>query len=328
LATRFERCLLADIGATNARFALLTRTALGPVQSFLVAEYPRFLDAANAFLADHHDGAPLSGALLAVAGPVDQNRCAMTNSDWVIDGAEIMDNLGVAVVRVVNDFEATASALLHLRPSDVRELGGGKAVAGTPMAVIGPGTGLGVACAAPTEGGGIVIASEGGHTTLPGVSPREDAIINCLRERFGHVSAERTISGQGLENLYAAIATIDAIAAPPRNAPEITQAALDGSCPLSVAALDMFCAMLGTVAGDVALMFGARGGVFIAGGIAPRIVDFIARSDFRARFEAKGRFRHYLEAVPSSVIVHPEATFIGLKAIAERERQRIIPARA
>jgi glucokinase len=174
----------------------------------------------------------------------------------------------------------------------------------------------------------MVIASEGGHATLPGISPREDAIINCLRQRFGHVSAERAISGQGLENLYAAIAAIDRMAAPTRNAPEITRAALDGSCPLSVISLDMFCAMLGTVAGDVALMFGARGGVFIAGGIAPRILDFIARSDFRARFEAKGRFRRYVEAVPSSVIVHPEATFIGLKAIAERERHRITPARA
>ncbi len=318
MASQFEHCLLADIGATNARFALLTGSALGPVQSFLVAEYPHFLDAATAFLSEHRDGAPLSGAVLAVAGPVDRNRCIMTNSAWVIDGAEVTDNLGLAAVRVLNDFEATASALPHLRPRDVHGLGRGKAVAGAPMAVIGPGSGLGVACAVPTDGGGIVVASEGGHTTLPGISAREDAIINCLRERFGHVSAERAISGQGLENLYAAIATIDRIAAPTRDAPEITRAALDGSCPLSVVTLDMFCAMLGTVAGDVALMFGARGGVFIAGGIAPRIIDFLARSDFRARFEAKGRFLHYVEAVPSSVIVHPEATFIGLKAIAER----------
>jgi glucokinase len=186
------------------------------------------------------------------------------------------------------------------------------------MAVLGPGTGLGVACFVPGSQSPIVLASEGGHATMAATSHREDAIIDYLRRQFGHVSAERVVSGSGLENLYRAVIAVDGIEAPKRNAAEITKAALDGNCPVARAALDLFCAMLGTIAGNVALMFGARGGVYIAGGIAPRLTEFMARSEFRARFEQKGRFRTYLEAIPSSVIVHPAATFVGLRSIAKR----------
>ncbi len=187
------------------------------------------------------------------------------------------------------------------------------------MAVLGPGTGLGVACFVPGSQSSIVVASEGGHATMAATSDREDAIISYLRRQFSHVSAERVVSGSGLENLYRAVIAIDGIGAPKRNAAEITNAALNDTCPISRVALDLFCAMLGTFAGNVALMFGARGGVFIAGGIAPRLTEYIARSEFRARFELKGRFRQYLASIPSSIIVHPAATFMGLRSIAERE---------
>ena len=161
-----------------------------------------------------------------------------------------------------------------------------------------------------------VIPTEGGHATLPGATPREDAVIAHLRHKFGHVSAERALSGPGLENLHAAIAAIDGIVVSGKTAPEIVRQALDRSCPVSVAAVDMFCAMLGTVAGDLALMFRARGGVSIAGGIAPRIVDLLARSEFLARFRAKGRFEPYLESVPIAVIINSDAAFLGLKSLA------------
>jgi glucokinase len=152
---------------------------------------------------------------------------------------------------------------------------------------------------------------------MAATSRREDAVIDYLRRQFGHVSAERVVSGGGLENLYHAVVALDGIDAPKRNAAEITDAALDGNCPTAKMALDLFCAMLGTIAGNVALMFGAQGGVYIAGGIAPRATEFIARSEFRARFERKGRFRTYLEAIPSSVIIRPTATFMGLRSIAK-----------
>jgi len=257
-------------------------------------------------------------ALLAVAGPVDNDRCVLINSAWTIDAPELCAAFSFARVHILNDFEATALSLPLLTAADLYPVGGGEAVLGAPMAVLGPGTGLGVACFVPSSQSSIVIASEGGHATMAATSDREDAIIDYLRRQFSHVSAERVVSGSGLENLYRAVIAIDGIEAPKRNAAEITNAALDGTCPIARAALDLFCAMLGTFAGNVALMFGARGGLFIAGGIAPRLTEYIARSEFRARFEHKGRFRQYLASIPSSIIVHPAATFMGLRSIAER----------
>jgi glucokinase len=293
-----EHMLLGDIGATNARLALLSNGVVGPISWFTVAEFPRFTDAVKAFLDRHCRQLSVPEALLAVAGPVDQDRCVLTNCPWTI--------------------EATALSLPHLTAADLYPLGGGAPVSGAPMAVLGPGTGLGVACFVPGSQSSIVIASEGGHATMAATSHREDAIIDYLRRQFEHVSAERVVSGGGLENLYRAVVALDGIDAPKRNAAEITKAALDGHCPIARTALDLFCAMLGNIAGNVALMFSARGGVYIAGGIAPRLTEFMARSEFRARFEHKGRFRTYLAAIPSSIIVHPAATFIGLRSIAKR----------
>lgn len=319
MAPSLEHVLLGDIGATNARFALLTNGALGPIESIAVADYPHFTDAIEAFLQRHDSRMPVAGAVLAVAGLVEAERCALTNCSWLINGAELRSTFGFATVRVLNDFEATAFALPHLTTADLHPLGGGQAVPDAPMAVLGPGTGLGVACLIPGSQGAVAIATEAGHATLPATSPREDAVIDYLRQHFEHVSAERAVSGSGLKNLYRAVAAIDGIDVPERSAAEITKGALDGTCPASRAALDLFCAMLGAVAGNVALTFGARGGVYIAGGIAPRIVQHLARSEFRARFEAKGRFRNYLETIPASVIVHPNAAFIGLKALVKQE---------
>lgn len=308
--------LLGDIGATNARLALLSNGVLGPINWFAVAEFPRFTDAVNAFLDRHCRQFSVPAAVLAVAGPVDEDRCVFTNCPWTIDAPELRAAFGFANVHILNDFEATALSLPHLTAADLYPLGGGEAVPGAPMAVLGPGTGLGVACFVPGLQGSTVIASEGGHVTMAATSDREDAVIRYLRRQFGHVSAERVVSGSGLENLYEAVVALDGIDAPKRNAAEITRAALDDNCEIAKAALDLFCAMLGSVAGNAALMFGARGGIYIAGGIAPRLTDVIMRSEFRARFERKGRFRKYLETIPTSIIIHPAATFIGLTSIA------------
>ena len=313
---RHAQTLLGDIGATNARFALLTDGALGPVTNFEVARYAHFPDAVADFLKMHRDQAPVTNALLAVAGPVEGERSTLTNCPWIIDSGELRAAFRLAGVRVVNDFAATAHALPSLTPADLHAIGGGRALPGAPMAVLGPGTGLGLAGLVPGGKQGVVIAGEGGHATIAAASAREDAVIDYLRGQFGHVSAERVISGSGLENLYRAIAALDHSAVPARTAAEITRTALDGSCPTAAAALLMFCALLGSFSGNVALMFGARGGLYVAGGIAPRIVAFMERSEFRRRFEDKGRFRPYLEAVPTSVVVHPAAAFIGLRALA------------
>jgi glucokinase len=317
--TGFDRILLADIGGTNARFALLNQGEIGPISRIKVAEQRGFIEAVTAFLTPHMAGGAIGAAVLGVAGTVEENRCRVTNSGWMVDGGVLQAAFGFKPVRLLNDFEALAWSLPRLKPTDLYPNGGGRSVAGAPMLVIGPGTGFGAACLVSPDGSAVAIAAEAGHATLPGTSQRDDAVIDHLRSQFGHVSAERALSGPGLENLYTALAAIDRVDVPHRDATAITQAALDGSCGVCRAALDMFCAMLGTVAGNLALTFCARGGVFIAGGIVPRFVDDVARSKFRERFEAKGRFRSYLEGIPTNIILRPDATFVGLQAFFERQ---------
>ncbi len=158
--------------------------------------------------------------------------------------------------------------------------------------------------------------SEGGHATLAASSEREAALIAVLRRQFAHVSAERVLSGPGLVNLHRAIAIVDRLDVVPRTAADITRAALDGSCDTCRQALDAFCSFLGSVAGDIALLFGARGGVFIGGGIVPRLVNHLGNTDFRRRFEAKGRFEGYLAPIPVRIITRPDPAFLGLAALA------------
>ncbi len=312
--------LLADIGGTNARFALYDGNVLGAIDVLAVADYPSADDAIKAFIDRNGSAGPIVAAAIGVAGPVENGRCTFTNSDWVVDAGELRTAFGFRHVDVINDFEATAQALPHLQPADLTGVGGGEARPG-PCVVLGPGTGLGVACLVPGDPP-IAIATEGGHATASATHERQDAVIQCLRGRFVHVSVERVLSGDGLVNLHDAIATVDSASVPVRSAAQITEAALAGTCAVCREALDMFCAMLGAAAGDLALTFGARGGVYIAGGIVPRIVDHLARSAFRAQFEAKGRFRDYLAAIPVHVILRPNPAFVGLAAVVRGRARR------
>jgi glucokinase len=295
---------------------VLTNYILGPIDHLPVSGHRSIIDAINTYLGSRRDRNRIGAGILGVAGPVENGRCIIINSQWIIDAAELRAAFGFKSIDLINDFEAIAYALPHLSAHDIKPLAGGKASSGESMAVIGPGTGLGMAGLIRREGDTTIIATEGGHATLPGTTPREDAVIAHLRRQFGHASAERALSGTGLENLHAAIAAIDNVPVSSLTAAEITQHALDRSCPVCAAAVDMFCAMLGTVAGDLALMFRARGGVYISGGIAPRLVDHLAQSDFLARFAAKGRFRTYLDSIPIAVIITPDAAFLGLRSLA------------
>jgi glucokinase len=253
---------------------------------------------------------------------VRDGRSTLTNSPWEIDADVIRKALGFSSVSLTNDFEATAWAIPRLAPADIAPIGTGAAAPDQPIAVLGPGTGLGVACLVQGARAPRVIAGEGGHASLPASDDREAAVIAILRKRFGHVSAERALSGDGLINLHGAIAVLDGIGVPERDAAEITAAALADTCPVSRAALDMFCAMLGGVAGDLALTFGARGGVYVAGGIVPRFSDYLARSYFRRRFEAKGRLASYTTTIPTAVVLHPYPALLGLAALlASRPRR-------
>ncbi|MBL8673378.1 MAG: glucokinase [Rhodospirillales bacterium] len=314
------RILLGDIGGTNARFAALTDGAPGPIQRLRVADHATPDAALQRFIAG--DGVPhrFDGAILAVAGHVDDGRCALTNGAWTLDASTLGKALGGAPVHLINDHEAIAWALPRLTEAETLRLGTGGSGGIGPMVVVGPGTGLGVACIARDGAGrpAHALPSEGGHATLAPVNEREDAIVGALRRRFGHVSAERVLSGPGLVNLYDVLARLDGVDAPRRTAAEITEAAVAGACAASRAALDAFCGFLGAVAGDFALTFGARGGVYIAGGIVPRLAGYVAASTFRERFEDKGRLRPYLAAIPTRVVLRPDPAFLGLASLAAR----------
>ena len=312
-----DRILLADVGGTNVRFAVLVDGTIGPIVHLAVADYARFDEALAAYLAREKDRGQIRSALFAVAGVVQGERCPLTNNPWVVDASELRASFGFAEVRLINDFEAVAWSLPNLARTDLRQLGGGPPRPGAPMLAIGPGTGLGVALYVP-NGKGRVLKSEGGHTTLPSGSPREDAIIALLRDRFGHVSAERVVSGPGLINLYRTIAALDGVSVPERRSSEISRAAIDGTCPVSRAALDIFCAVLGEVAGNFALALGAQGGVFLGGGIVPHMRDYLPGSQFRARFDAKGRMSAYVQAIPVYLILYDDPAFIGLRSLALR----------
>jgi glucokinase len=313
-----KRVLLADIGGTNARFALMERGVIGAVDHIKAADFPLANAAVAEFLARHTPDGSVQAAVLAVAGPVENNRCVMTNSNWIIDGAELVQAFGFDTAHVLNDFEVLAWSLPSLQPADLFPLGVQQAAADAPMLAVGPGTGFGASCLVKRGGAQFAVVTEAGHATLPATNDREERIIAHLRQRFGHLSIERALSGPGLQNLYEATAFIDAATVPDRDAAAITQAALEGSCPVSRAALELFCSLLGAVAGNLALTFCARGGVYIAGGIVPRFPEFLAASGFRAHFESKGRYEGYLRKIPTTIIVRADSSFIGLKAFFDR----------
>lgn len=321
--TESTSALIADIGATNARFALLEGGDFAVSETYAVSDYASPIEAARHFLSGPAAGHAPKRALIAAAGPVDRGRIALTNAAWIVDSDRISKGLGMTDVAVLNDFEALAWSLPALRSEHITTLGAPRAGERGTMAVLGPGSGFGLAAMAFAGETEVVLVTEGGHATLSSENRREDAIILALRHQFHHVSVERVLSGSGLMQLYHAIARVDDQTVPERDSSEIVAHALADDCKVSREALELFCAFLGSAAGNIALTLGARGGVFIGGGIAPRFTDFLRSSAFRERFEAKGRMSSYLARIPTAVIVHPMPAFLGLAHLAHvRARPR------
>lgn len=303
--------LLGDVGGTNARFAWQDHDGapLRDIATLPTADHATLADAITAYLRQIGRAAP-PWCAIGIANPITGDHIRMTNCHWAFSISAMQQELGFERFIVINDFTALALALPDLAPGDLRQLGGGPAAPGAPIALIGPGTGLGVSGLIPGDmpGRWVPLQGEGGHVTLAASNTREAAVLEVLREEFGHASAERAISGQGLEALFAAVCRLDEIPGwTPLPAAEVSRRGLDGSDPRCVEALGLFCALLGNVAGNLALTLGARGGVYIGGGIVPRLGDAFTRSRFRACFEDKGRFRAYLEAIPVFVI-HTEVS--------------------
>jgi glucokinase len=303
--------LVGDIGATNARFALVEADgALSHHANLLCDDHGSLAEALRTYLDQTSAGTPAHAAL-AVATSPHGDRVSFTNNPWSFSIAELSAQIGVPRLRVVNDFYANALAVPLLRDGDVSQVGGGASVPGTPMAVIGPGSGLGVSAVVPDGARHIAVPGEGGHVTMPAADAAENAVLTLMRDRYDHVSAERLLSGPGLVNIYNALSEIEGIPAEALTAAQISNALTSDGDGCAKRAVQMFCAMLGTVAGNLALTLGARGGVYIAGGIVPKLGTAFAHSQFRARFEDKGRFRDYLAAIPTFVIVRPDAALLG-----------------
>jgi glucokinase len=300
--------LLGDIGGTNARFALQAAPTAEPSQAATLAcaQFPGLEDAIEHYLQKQVDAASSRPrwAAIGIANPVVGDQVRMTNHHWSFSIEALRQRFGWERFAVINDFTALALSLPALAAADLHQVGGGSAVPGAAVGLIGPGTGLGVSGLLwPTEGSHPVpINGEGGHVTLAPIDDAESAVLAVLRRRFGHVSAERAVSGPGLVNIYQALCEIGGAAALELDASGVSSRALAGTDPTCRQALDMFCSFLGNLAGNLAVTLGARGGVYIGGGIVPRLGSAFAASPFRSRFEAKGRFRAYLEPIPVFVI--------------------------
>ena len=307
--------LLADIGATHARLALQT----GPSEFCAVRvlkcdDFPGMLPLLRSYLADH-TATRINHAALAVANPVSGDQVRMTNRDWEFSTDELRRVLGLHTLLVVNDFTALAMSLPGLKPADLMQVGGGAPASNSVIGVLGPGTGLGVSGVIPTVDGFVTLGSEGGHTNFAPADEREYAILQYAWQTWPHVSAERLISGPGLEIIYRAIAKRNGRQVRDLNAQEIMAGALKDNDALCLEVLECFCAMLGGATANLAVTLGAFGGMFIGGGIVPRMGQWFATSPFRSRFEAKGRFTNYLSVIPTYVITTPNPAFYGVATI-------------
>ena len=317
--------LLADIGGTFVRFALSEADGrVHTVRIFKTADFPSLLDAARAYLSACGMADAPRVAAFAIAGPVEGDRIAMTNRAWAFSVADLRRAMALDRLDVINDFAAVAEAIPGLGPDALHLIGGRPIVPGSPpdfdpRAVLGPGTGLGAALLVPGANGFHVIATEGGHVTLCATDARETAILDHLRARFGHVSAERVLSGPGLVNLANAITAVDGRAIDSTLTPEsVTELAAQGTSAPAVEAMRVFSGLLGTIAGNQVLTTGALGGLYIAGGVVLRLGRRFDRGLFRERFEAKGRFNEYLKPVPTYLVTADEPALTGLARLVRR----------
>jgi glucokinase len=305
VADTFPR-LLGDVGGTNARFGWQASPQNG-IEHVLVlpcAAHETLEAAIHQYL--NLKQLPLPAACaLGIANPITGDVVRMTNHHWSFSISEMQNSLGLKRLNVINDFTALALALPSIPSENLIQVGGQSAQAFSPKALIGPGTGLGVSGLLPTDQNDhwMAIAGEGGHTTLAAQTETEYRVIEIIRQRYGHVSAERVLSGPGLVDLYLALRQLQKQAPiEVAGAAEITAWALQDKDPLASQSIEMFAGFLGSVAGDLALTLGARGGVYIGGGVVPRWLGWFESSSFRARFEAKGRFSAYLKDIPVWVI--------------------------
>jgi glucokinase len=307
--------LIADVGGTWARFAL--ETAPGRFEHLAAlrcADHSDFHGAVSAYLASVGPQA-IRHAAVAIANPVEGDQVRMTNYHWAFSIEQMRERLHLDTLVVVNDFTALAMALPRLQPSQRRQVGGGAPRDRSVIGVLGAGSGLGVSGLIPADGGWVALGTEGGHTSFAPRDEREIGILRYALTQYDHVSFERLLSGPGMELIHRALEHRDGLMQAGLAAPEITRRALEQGDARCLETLEVFCLILGTAASNLAVVQGAFGGIFIGGGIVPRLGGWFDTSAFRARFEEKGRFSGYLRAIPTYVITSTQATLEGAAAI-------------
>ncbi|CAM3991516.1 glucokinase [Serratia silvae] len=306
--------LVGDVGGTNARLALCTVESgeITQAKTYSGLEFASLEAVIRQYLAELQ--LEVQDACIAIACPVTEDWVAMTNHTWAFSIKAMKESLGLKHLEVINDFTAVSMAIPMLSEDDVLQFGGGKAQKDKPIAVYGAGTGLGVAHLVHVNRRWVSLPGEGGHVDFAPNSEEEGIILEVLRGEVGHVSAERVLSGPGLVNLYHAIVKADKRLPEKLEPKDITERALADSCTDCRRALSLFCVIMGRFGGNLALNLGTFGGVYIAGGIVPRFMEFFKASGFRVAFEDKGRFKDYVREVPVFMITHSQPGLLGAGA--------------
>jgi len=306
--------LIADIGATNARFALTDGTSVENIEILKCSDYPGITEAAKAYLKMVKPAQKPRLGAFSIAGPVHGDHFVMTNHPWEFSIESTKLHLKMEKLHVMNDFRAIALGVPHLPDANVKQIGGGRAKKAQPIGIIGPGTGLGVASLVWDGYRYVPVPGEGGHVTMPAKTQREYDVFAALRHKYRHVSAERVCSGKGLVNIYESLKTLDKLDDLPVLSPEeISEKAIAKNCDICHEALDMMMDFLGIVAGNLALTIGAHGGIYIAGGIVMQLGEHFEKSRFRRSYLSKGRFENYLSDIPTFIITDPFTAFLGLQ---------------
>lgn len=308
-----QTILVADVGGTHARFATVSVSATPWKLTHrldLEGQFPDFPAALRAYLERSRLDVIPKGVVIAAAGPVASGKVVLTNRSLEISEPELL-RFGFERARLINDFAALAFAADVLDTQDLRTIGPSvDGIAGAPISIIGAGTGFGVSYLVRAGDRAVAVATEGGHIAFAPGDDQQMAILTALEQCYGHVSVERILSGSGIEALHRMLADFAGREYRAASAEQISTGALAGDAACC-ATLSLFCSIYGAVAGDIALAQGARGGVLIAGGIAPRIERFLRESPFRHSFEAKGRLSGYVRSIPTRLIVNPDAALIG-----------------
>ncbi len=305
--------LVGDVGGTNARFALIDPQGhIRHPRTFPCKDYASLSDIIGEYIETTAGRKRPPKAVIAVAGPVVDGEIEFTNLNWTVSEGDLLAQFEFEAIDLINDFAAQALACPRLEGPDLRVLGPGpsRGAHDCPIVALGAGTGFGVAALARNDRADIAIPTEGGHAAFAPHDEVEVEIWRRLNTLYGRVSIERLLSGQGLYAIYSTMAALDKKSATLADEREVTREALAGDA-LASAALDRFIGMLGAVAGDLAMTYGARGGVYVSGGIAPRIAERLASGLFRRRFEDKGRLYNYVRDIPTFLVLHPYPAIVG-----------------